>query len=132
MNEENINLQGKKILIADDSEVNIKLLEHLLQNTGAITIRAFNGEDVLEKIEESDIDLILMDVQMPVLNGIDATEKIREREKNKDVKIKIIAISAYAVGEEMQSAKKAGVNAYIAKPITKVKLFKEIKIVLEL
>jgi len=107
-------LQGKIILIAEDDDYNYIFLNELIKKTKASVLRACNGKEVIELLEEnSEIDLILMDIKMPVMNGYEAIAYIRKR----DIRIPIIAQTAYAMDEEKQLAINAGCNHYITKPI---------------
>ena len=104
----------KKILIAEDEELNIAFLREVLADTGAITIWAQNGKDAVEIAQKTpDLDMILMDVKMPVMNGYDATKKIREFNQ----KVIIIAQTAYALSGEKEKSIAAGCNYYLTKPI---------------
>lgn len=105
---------SRKILIAEDEETNYLFVEAILEDTKAQLIWARDGKDVLELINQHDIDLILMDIKMPEMDGITATRKIRQT--NKD--IPIIAQTAYAMSEDKTKCLNAGCNDYLAKPIS--------------
>ncbi len=108
-----------KILLAEDDEVSIIYLRAILENIDCELIEAENGKKVLALCKKTpDIDLILMDIQMPLMDGYEATRKIREF--NKDVYI--IAQTAYALGGDREKALQAGCNEYIPKPIDKEQL----------
>ncbi len=108
------NWAGKTLLIAEDEDFNFMFLEELLSNTNVTIIRALTGEEVLQHMEQNpNIDLILMDVQMPVMDGYTATQKIREQGNN----IPIIAQTAYTFTEAIAKIKASGHNEYISKPI---------------
>ena len=108
-----------KILVAEDNEVNQMVLKLLLADTPLNLDFAQNGELAIEMYENGDYDMILMDIQMPIMNGYDATKAIRE----KDTNIPIIALSANVVEEDIQKAYVCGVNDYLHKPIDLVKLY---------
>ncbi len=113
-NTQSQDLNGKKILIAEDEELNIAFLREVLADTGAITIWAQNGKDAVEIAQKTpDLDMILMDVKMPVMNGYDATKKIREFNQ----KVIIIAQTAYALSGEKEKSIAVGCNYYLTKPI---------------
>lgn len=116
-----INLKGKHILLVEDHPVNRLVAIRLLEKMGAAVIPAENGKAGLEKYmqsKEGDIDFIFMDVQMPVMNGFDATKAIRHSKKLSCKDIPIIAMTANAFNEDVQKCLNAGMNAHIAKPIS--------------
>lgn len=106
-------LKGKKILLVEDNEMNRLVATSLLNNYGALTDEAFNGAEAVRAVKDGLYDLILMDVQMPVLDGFGATRIIRQ-ELNEF--IPIIALTANAVKGEAEKCLKAGMNDYISKP----------------
>ncbi|MFK5855175.1 MAG: response regulator [Bacteroidota bacterium] len=120
----NPNLHGKTFLIAEDEDDNFELINILLTKSGAKIIRAINGKEAINIIKKNDdIDLVFMDVKMPVMNGLEATTKVREFNKI----IPIIAQTAYAQTGDRETTLKAGCNDYISKPILKNVLFELIK-----
>lgn len=106
---------GKKILIVDDDLKNRKLLRVLLQNSGYETIEAEDGEDGIKLAKEKNPSLILMDIQMPVMDGITAM-KILKSEKSM-AGIPIIALTSYAMKGDTERFLEAGFDGYISKPI---------------
>lgn len=113
-------LKDKLILVADDNEMNRLVAKTVMENYGATTIEAANGEEVLELLKkENNIHLILMDVQMPVMNGLDATQKIRKILKSN---IPVIALTANAIKGESNKCLEAGMNDYVAKPFKEEEL----------
>ena len=114
---------SRKILIAEDEETNYLFVEAILEDTNAQLIWARDGKDVLELINQHDFDLILMDIKMPEMDGLTATRKIRQT--NKD--IPIIAQTAYAMSEDKNKCLKAGCNDYLAKPINHHQLLSTIE-----
>ncbi|MGY3053995.1 PAS domain S-box-containing protein [Pedobacter sp. UYEF25] len=106
-------LDGKKILITDDNDLNRLVASILLLNYGATVIVAENGEDALEMVSKNDFDLILMDVQMPVLNGYETTRILRAQ----GYTLPIIALTASAVEGERERCLAEGMNDYVTKPI---------------
>ena len=111
---------GKRILLVEDNEINQLIAEELLKNTGAIVETADNGKAALEKfIQEPDgsFAAVLMDIQMPVMNGYEAARAIRQSEKEDAQTIPIIAVTADAFVEDVAKALSAGMNEHIAKPI---------------
>jgi len=116
-----LKLNGKRILIAEDLVVNQIMLYDMLVPYEVNIIKAMNGKECIEKfIEINNIDMILMDLDMPEINGYEATQIIRERDKV----IPIIAQTAYAQKENRERAKKIGINDFITKPINKDNLIR--------
>ena len=114
-----MNLKDKKILVAEDVESNFIYIESILKKTMAKLFWAKNGKEVVEKFREnSDLDLILMDLRMPVLSGYEAIEEIRKQ----NLEIPIIVQTAFAQDEDKLKIDKSGCNDYITKPINKEKL----------
>jgi CheY-like chemotaxis protein len=113
-----LNLRGKKILIAEDEESNFKLLANYFRNTNAEILWAKNGLEALQLIQENKIDIVLMDIKMPQMDGIEASKKIRELYPE----IPIIAQTAYAFKNEVEEFLKSGIHDYLIKPIHKSKL----------
>ena len=113
-------LCGVKLLLTEDNDLNAELATALLQEEGCTVDRAKDGEDsvdMLEKAANGTYQLILMDIQMPVMNGYDAARKIRGLDDPQKANIPIIAMTANAFTEDRQVALDAGMNDHIAKPI---------------
>lgn len=113
-------LCGTRILLTEDNDLNAEIATELLQEEGCTVDRAKDGVecvDMLEKAANGTYQLILMDIQMPVMNGYDATKKIRRMEDPQKANIPIIAMTANAFTEDRQVALDAGMNDHIAKPI---------------
>ena len=113
-------LCGTRILLTEDNDLNAEIATELLQEEGCTVDRAKDGVecvDMLEKAANGTYQLILMDVQMPVMNGYDATKKIRRMDDPQKANIPIIAMTANAFSEDKQVALDAGMNDHIAKPI---------------
>jgi PAS domain S-box-containing protein len=105
------------ILVAEDSSINRKLVVELLRKKGWGVVAASNGEHVLQELEGNEFDLILMDVQMPKLDGLEATAAIREKERDTGEHIPIIAMTAHAMKGDKEKCLKSGMDDYISKPI---------------
>ena len=120
-------IQNLDVLLAEDNEVNQRFTVRLLEKQGHRVKAVTNGEEVLEAYEQHTFDLILMDVQMPVMNGYVATEKIREYEKDIDRHIPIVALTARAMKEDQEKCLNAGMDQYISKPINSNNLFETIR-----
>ena len=113
-------LKGMRFLCAEDNELNAEILTELLKIEGAECTICENGEEILKAFEQSapgDYDMILMDVQMPVMNGYEATKAIRRSSHELAKTIPIIAMTANAFSEDIQHSLAAGMNAHISKPV---------------
>lgn len=115
---ENINLEGKTILVVEDIASNFILVRTLLSKNNAQIIWAKDGKQAVDVCRNKTIDLVLMDIKLPELNGLIATQRIKEMHK----KIPIIAITAYARDDDRLAALQAGCNDYISKPIKRERL----------
>ena len=105
----------KTILIAEDEKINFLFLKSVFKKSGAIILWAQNGREVIEICEqrEDDIDIILMDIKMPDIDGLEATRQIKQKNPN----ISIIAQTAYTFAEDQERAAEAGCDDFLAKPI---------------
>jgi CheY-like chemotaxis protein len=111
-------VSGLKILLVENDAMNIKFVNIVLDRLGHETDIAVNGLIGLELFNKNKYDLVLMDLEMPELNGLDATEEIRKVEKENKIKspVKIIAVTAYAMETDRQSCFNAGMDDFLAKP----------------
>ncbi|MCK8824050.1 response regulator [Fuchsiella alkaliacetigena] len=107
-------LAGFSVLLVEDNLINQEIAKELMEDVGLQVSVVENGEEAVEKVKEEDFDLILMDVQMPVMDGYEATKIIRADSKNQD--IPIIAITAHAMLEDKEHCLEVGMNDYISKP----------------
>lgn len=107
-------MSGKTILYVEDNEANRKIVRQLLKATSYTLIEAFDGEAGVAMALEHLPDLILMDIQLPKISGLEATRRLRAQPSTANVPI--IAITSFALSGDDQQAKDAGANAYIAKP----------------
>ena len=117
---------GKRILLAEDNELNAEIAMELLKEESFLIDWVKNGQECFDKLEEADegyYDLILMDIQMPILNGYDTTAKIRQIENPKKASTPIVAMTANSFDEDIEMTKKAGMNGFIAKPLDAEKMF---------
>ena len=112
--------QPKKILVAEDIDSNYRLIPALLKHTNYSLHRAMDGIEAVEKAKTEQFDLILMDMKMPHLNGLEATRRIRRTNES----LPIIALTAHAFNSDKEAALEAGCNAYIVKPVNKELLLK--------
>ncbi len=120
---ENLDFDGKKVLLVEDNEINIMVATYALQKLNLDVTNAMNGKDALQQIEKDNFDLILMDIQMPEMDGIEATQIIRKELKSD---IPIIGLSANAFKTEIESCLQKGMNDYITKPFEESDLAKAI------
>ena len=121
---------GKRILLAEDNELNAEIAMELLKEEGFLIDWVKDGQECFDKLEESDdgyYDLILMDIQMPILNGYYTTAKIRQMENQKKAATPIVAMTANSFDEDIERTKKAGMNGFIAKPLDSEKMFTILK-----
>jgi len=119
-------LSGRNILVAEDNDINSEILLHLLDSHGATSVTAKNGEEAVKKFSESEpgyFDAILMDVRMPVMDGKEATRAIRRLGRADAAAVPIIAVTANAYDEDVESCIAAGMNSHVAKPIDPNQLF---------
>lgn len=118
--EESGSIDGMRILLVEDNELNMEIAEMILEDAGAIITKATNGLEACEIFENEragSFDAILMDIMMPKLDGYAATMRIRNSNKDDATDIPIIAMTANAFAEDVQNAKSAGMNEHLAKPI---------------
>ena len=120
-------LAGRRILVAEDHPVNRRLVTKLLEKKSMVPILAANGEEALHALESDTFDLILMDVQMPGMDGLQTTIAIREREKATGGRIPILAMTAHAMNRDRERCLEAGMDAYIAKPVRPAELYRAIE-----
>lgn len=109
---------GKRVLIVEDNELNMKLFHDLLEAHGYQTIQTRNGKDVLALAREHQPDLVLMDIQLPEVSGLDVTRWLKE-----DIElahIPVVAVTAFAMKGDEERIRRGGCEAYISKPISVV------------
>ncbi|MDD2277768.1 MAG: response regulator [Bacteroidales bacterium] len=112
-------LKNIVVLIAEDDEPNYLYLKELLKTTGAIVLRAKNGREAVDVCLNQKVDIVLMDIKMPVMDGLEATQELR----GKGVEIPIIVQTAYALSEDRAKITSVGCNYHISKPINQAELF---------
>lgn len=125
--EEEFDLSGKRILLAEDNAINTEVAQLLLKSKGADVDVAENGLRALEKLaksEEGYYDAILMDIRMPIMDGLTASRSIRNLSNKDAANIPIIAMTANAFDDDVDKSKAAGMNAHLAKPIDPKRLFR--------
>ncbi len=112
-----------KLLLAEDNRVNQVLAARMLEKRGHTVVIAKNGREALEALDKENFDVVLMDVQMPEMNGFEATAAIREREKHHGRHIPILAMTAHAMKGDKERCLEAGMDGYVSKPINAKEFF---------
>jgi CheY-like chemotaxis protein len=121
-----IGLEGKRILVAEDNKINFFVANKFLTGWGVIVSHVENGQLALEKLEKEDFDLILMDLQMPVMDGIEASKIIRKSKDPKISTIPIVALTAAIMSESHDKIDELNINDYVLKPFKPHDLFERI------
>ena len=120
------NLAGKKILLVEDHKLNMEIAKKILEKKQMKVTCAYNGAEAValfEKMPEYTFDAVIMDIRMPVMNGLEAAAAIRAGAKADAKTIPIIAMSANAFAEDMEKSRRAGMNRHVAKPVEPERLF---------
>ncbi len=120
-------LKGIRAILAEDNLVNQKIAARMLEKKELVVTVASNGKEVIEILGKGEYDVILMDCQMPEMDGFEATRAIREKEAETKEHIPIIALTARAMHEDKQRCIDSGMDGYVSKPIDRQKLFHEIE-----
>jgi PAS domain S-box-containing protein len=113
---------GRSVLLAEDNAINRRLATRLIEKQGCTVLPATDGHEVLELLARETVDLILMDVQMPGLDGLEATRRIREREQRTGEHVPIVVLTAHAMKGDRERCLAAGADDYLAKPIAPASL----------
>ena len=113
--EELRDIRGAMVLLAEDNEINQQVAEEILQQAGLVVRIANNGKEAVEMVKAADFDVVLMDIQMPVMGGFEATQEIRRHERFKD--LPIIAMTAHAMAGDRDKSIEVGMNDHVTKPI---------------
>lgn len=119
-------LENKRILVVEDVEMNQYLARHIMESWGCVVVIAENGESAVEKIREQDFDLVLMDIQMPVMDGLQATSIIRKMEDTHKSSIPVVALTANVGRGDYEAYEKIGMNDCLPKPFEEAALFKTV------
>jgi PAS domain S-box-containing protein len=125
--QEQISARPRRILLAEDHPVNQRLARKILEKWGHMVVVASNGRKAIEAIERNNFDLVIMDVQMPEMNGLEAARLIRSQEKPGQARLPIIAMTAHAIKGDREQCLAAGMDAYITKPIDPALLFRAVE-----
>ncbi len=123
-------LKGKRILLAEDMEINAEIMKEVLSIKEAVTEHAVNGKTALEMFEKSDefyYDAILMDVRMPEMDGLEATAAIRALDRKDAPVVPIVAMTANAFDEDVQRSLQVGMNAHLSKPVEPERLYQSLE-----
>jgi CheY-like chemotaxis protein len=115
-----------RVLVAEDNPVNRTLAAQLLTRRGHQPVLATNGREAVDTLARERIDLVLMDIQMPEMDGLEATAAIRARERTCGTRLPIVALTAHAMPGDRQRCLDAGMDGYVAKPVKAVELFEVI------
>ena len=127
---ENVSLKGKRALLVEDNELNMEIAQFILENENMQTSCAWNGKeavDIFARSKPGEYDLILMDIMMPVMDGLEAARQIRAMDRPDAKLIPIVAMSANAFQDDVERSIKAGMNKHISKPLTGESVIREIK-----
>lgn len=116
----------RRILVAEDDETTAFCIRRLLEKSGHMVTMALNGQEALEIHEARNFDLILMDVSMPIMDGIEACQRIRGSRNSHKRDIPIIALTAYAMAGDKEKFLAAGMSRYLTKPVTRESLIRTI------
>lgn len=117
---EQCDLSGVQVLLVEDNDLNMEIAETFLTDAGAVVTKAFNGQQAIYTFSKSPVnqfDVILMDVMMPVMDGYEATRRIRSLNRPEAKNIPIIAMTANAFAEDVEESRNAGMNEHISKPL---------------
>ena len=111
-------MSALKVLVAEDNDANRKLIIALLEKWGHVVASVSNGNEALAALEREPYDVVLMDIQMPELDGMETTRRIRERERAGGGHLPIIAMTAHAMKGDREKCLAAGMDEYVPKPVT--------------
>ena len=120
-------VKGARILLVEDNELNMEIVEFMLKDSGAVVLKAWNGKEaieIFEKSEPGEINMIMMDIMMPVMGGLEATRKIRTLDRPDAATIPIVAMTANAFSDDVRRSREAGMNEHLSKPLEMEKIIR--------
>ena len=120
-------LKGTRILLVEDNELNMEIAEFMLEDGGAVVLKAWDGKEaveIFEKSEPGEIDLIMMDIMMPVMDGLEATRRIRKLNRTDAATIPIVAMTANAFSDDIRRSREAGMDEHLSKPLEMEKVIR--------
>lgn len=120
-------VKGARILLVEDNELNMEIAEFMLKDSGAVVLKAWNGKEaieIFEKSEPGEINMIMMDIMMPVMGGLEATRKIRTLDRPDAATIPIVAMTANAFSDDIRRSREAGMNEHLSKPLEMEKIIR--------
>lgn len=120
-------VKGARILLVEDNELNMEIAEFMLEDGGAVVLKAWNGKEaieIFEKSEPGEINMIMMDIMMPVMGGLEATRKIRTLNRPDAATIPIVAMTANAFSDDIRRSREAGMNEHLSKPLEMEKIIR--------
>jgi signal transduction histidine kinase/CheY-like chemotaxis protein len=120
-------ISGKRLLVVDDNEVNRRLAARLFEKRGHVVVTAENGAEAIQASDLEDFYAVFMDVQMPGIDGMQATRAIRERERDSGKHLMIVAMTAHAMTGDREACLESGMDGYVSKPISLVALNEELR-----
>jgi CheY-like chemotaxis protein len=118
-------MAGERILVVEDNEKNMKLFRDVLQATGYITLEATSGEDAVELARSHEPALVLMDVQLPGIDGVEALARLRQDERSRS--IPVLAVTAQAMSGDRERFLQAGFDGYLSKPVDITELIQAVR-----
>lgn len=124
-----ISIEGLHILLCEDNALNMEIAVYLLEEAGAVVDCAGNGREALDRFRDSEpgsYDAILMDIRMPVMDGLEAARNIRAMDRPDAVSVPIFAMTANAYDEDMEMSREAGMNEHLSKPVDAEVLYRTI------
>ena len=124
-----VSIRGTKVLLVEDNDLNMEIAEFMLQNEGVVVTKAADGRQAVDAFAASkpgDIDVILMDVMMPVMDGLEAARRIRSLNRPDAKTIPIFAMTANAFADDAERSRQAGMNEHLTKPLDAQVLLKTI------
>jgi CheY-like chemotaxis protein/anti-sigma regulatory factor (Ser/Thr protein kinase) len=125
--ESDVSLEGLKVLLAEDNDINVEVAKRMIELLGCVVDVAANGKEAIEMCEQTEYRMILMDVQMPEMDGLVATREIRRREQDAGGHIPIIALTATAFAEDKKACEDAGMDSFLSKPFKREDLERALK-----